>query len=162
MARQAFLSKTLPRKPCGRFNSFLCVDCVSSFCLCQTSHLQPFQTTMWRFKFAFHLFFVSRPSHQEHSQKAMWRFKFFFLDFPPKTFPESHMGASILFCASTAFQVFLCVKLRTKNLSRRPCGLSSFFLRRPSHQKPSQKTMWRFKFFWVSQPSQQQPSQKTM
>ena len=94
--------------------------------------------------------------------------------FALRTFPGKHV----------AFQVFFSkADLRTKNLPIKPCGISCFFVSRPSHHEPSQKTMWRFKFllwvnlrtkepssenhamfqvFFVSRPSHQESSHKTM
>ena len=102
--------------------------------------------------------FVKQPSHPEPTHKTMWRFIFFSAStFAPRTFPENHV----------AFQVFLRADLRAMNLPRKLCGVSTpfcestfaprtfpenhvafqvFFAGRPSHQKPSQKTMWRARY----------------
>ena len=49
------------------------------------------------------------------------------------------------------FKFFLSVDLRTKNLPIKPCGVSTSFVSRLSHQESSRKTMWHFTFFfWVN------------
>ena len=125
---------------------------------------------MWPFK----SFFVRQPSQQEPSQKTMdlhtrkhpiksmwrWTFSFGVSTFVPRTFPENHVAfqfflridlrAKNLPRKPCGVSFFLWVNLRNKNQPRNPCGVSFFFASRPSRQEPSQKTMWRFGFFCKS------------
>ena len=95
----------------------------------------------------FNFLIVRQTSHQDPSQKTMLAIRFCF------TFPENHVGVSIVCCASTAFQVFLCVKLRTKNLSRKPCGVSSFFFCVDLRNKNLPRKPCGTQFFFVRRPS---------
>ena len=98
---------------------------------------------------------MCQTSHPEPSQKTMWRFKFLLsVALRTNTLPSKPCGVSSFFCANTfpenvlAFQGLFCTS-RNKILPSKPCGVSSLFLCQPAHPDPSQKTMSLFKLFFV-------------
>ena len=138
----------------------------------QPSHPNLSQKIMWRFKF----FCEHLPTQKTSQKTTWRFTLFCKATFPPRTYPQNHVAFHFFLCVDlrtknpenhVAFQVFLRADLRAMNLPRKLCGVSTpfcestfaprtfpenhvafqvFFAGRPSHQKPSQKTMWRARY----------------